>query len=236
MSPTGTDAAPVGRIVGLYTGKTQERWEGRPPSAILKEPVHDPIEVDTLGFAGDEHADPSAHGGVEKAVHHYASEHMAFWRDQFPEDAARFAPGCFGENVSTTGLTEENLCLGDVLTLGTAKVQICQGRQPCWKLNAHMDNNQLAAQFQKSGKTGWYYRVIEKGMVRIGDEMTLVSRAHAEWPLTRVIRARFDARLDPDLAVELSGLPAMAGRWRDAFRKKTDRNFVEDTRARLHGT
>ena len=230
-----TAEEPSGVIIGLYVGKPEQRWPGKPPSAIGKQPVDRPLHVEAHGFTEDSQADLAVHGGPEKAVHHYASEHMAFWRDMFRERAAQFGPGCFGENVSTSGITELNLCLGDTLSMGTAKVQVCQGRQPCWKLNAHTGLEQMAVQFQKTGRTGWYYRVLETGTAALGDQIELVDRMHADWSLQRLIAARFDPRLETEIAAELAELPSLSQNWREAFGKKTKRGFVENTDRRLKG-
>ncbi len=222
-------------VAGLFVGKIKNLWPDKPPSAIAKQPVDGPLHIETNGFVEDQQADIAVHGGPEKAIHHYASEHMDFWRDTFPEAAAQFRAGCFGENISTTGLTEENLHLGDVLSLGSATVQVCQGRQPCWKLNAHTGLNKMAAQFQKTGFTGWYYRVLENGMVKVGDKMEVIERIHMDWSLQRLIHARFNPRLDTAIAAELAEFNALSKNWREAFAKKAVKGFSENTDKRLKG-
>ena len=215
-------------ITGLFVGKAKQRWKGKPPSAIGKRAVPGPLRLTTTGFAEDEQADRSAHGGPDKAVHHYASDHLDHWRRAFPDKADRFIPGCFGENIATLGLTEGNLCLGDVLQIGSATVQICQGRQPCWKLNMHIGIEAMAAAFQKSARTGWYYRVVETGAVKLGDTIALVDRRHDDWTLDRLVRCRFDPQLDARVAAELSGMEALSESWRTAFAKKRDRRLAQD--------
>ncbi|MCR9213086.1 MAG: MOSC domain-containing protein [Proteobacteria bacterium] len=221
------------KITALYVGKVEERWPGKAPSAIGKKPTNEPLHLEENGFVEDAQADLKVHGGPEKALHHYAADHMNFWRRMFPDKAEIFVPSCFGENISTVGMIEETLCLGDILTLGTATVEICQGRQPCWKLSAHTGLKQMAAVFQKSGRTGWYYRVKEPGIVQAGDEIRLQHRAHAAWPLSRVISARFDRNIRPEDATALSRLPALSASWREAFEKKGQKGFQENTDARL---
>lgn len=223
------------KIISVFIGKVEDRWPDKAPSAIRKTATDAVLTLKENGFLEDNQADKEVHGGPEKAIHHYAADHMDHWRSEFADKAEFFKPGCFGENISTIGLTEENLCLGDVLTMGTAKVQICQGRQPCWKLNAHTDIAQMAPSFQRSGRTGWYYRVIEDGEVKAGDEMRLIERPCPNWSLARLIKARFDPRIDPDEAKELSDNPILSQAWRKSFLKKADRNFIENTDARLKG-
>ncbi len=224
------------KVSGLFTGRIEDRWPGRPPSAIGKQPAPGPQRLETLGFEMDAQADLTVHGGPDKAVHHYAGEHYAEWRAEFPQLADKFHPGGFGENISTEGMTEETLCIGDIFALGTARVQISQGRQPCWKLNNHIGEKTMAARFQKTVRTGWYYRVLEPGSVEVGDEFTLLERLNPDWTLIRVIAARFNARLDPETAATLARLPALAEGWRESFAKKCDASYVEDTAPRLVGS
>lgn len=143
--------------------------------------------------------------------------------------------GGFGENLSTHGITERDVCIGDIFALGTARVQISQGRQPCWKLNMHLGDDAMANRFQTTGRTGWYYRVIERGAVRIGDALCLLDRPNPEWPLHEVIAARFSPNLAPETATIFAGLPELAENWRGAFAKKSNPAFREDTKTRLHG-
>ena len=223
-----------GQITGLFVGKPEELWPDKPPSAIRKRPVDGLVGITTMGLEGDRQADLKVHGGAEKAIHHYPGDHMPFWQQMFPQDTHRFVPGCFGENISTTGLTEYTLCLGDILSMGSATVQVCQGRQPCWKLNALLENKQMAAQFQKTLKTGWYYRVLEQGTVQKGDTMLLLQRPNPNWSLARVIEARFRPSLDKAAMEELVSINALSENWRTAFRNKLA-NKTENTDARLEG-
>lgn len=223
------------RVEGLYTGPARQRWPDRPPSAIAKSPTAGPLELDWTGFTTDHQADLAVHGGPDKALHHYAGDHYAYWLTEKPHLAAKLAPGGFGENLSTFGLTEWEVCIGDVFSLGTAEVQISQGRQPCWKLNMHMEDDTLAASFQKTGRTDWYYRVLQTGKVGVGDRLTLLSRPQPTWPLSSVIAARFNPKLPPQTAAQLAALPEMAENWRKAFEKKAAPGFKEDTSARLLG-
>lgn len=225
-------ADPV-QILALHVGAARERWPGRPASAIAKEARAGALALGPEGFEADEQADRAVHGGPEKALHHYPAEHYAWWRTQFPGHDDVLRPGGFGENVVAEGLDESTVCLGDRFRLGTALVEVCQGRQPCWKLAAHTGLDALPARMQASGRTGWYCRVLEAGLVSAGDRIVLVDRPLPDWPLARLIAARFDPRLDPALAAEIAALPFLSQSWRTALAKKTDPAFVEDTRKRL---
>lgn len=223
------------KINSLYVGSVENRWPGKPPSAIGKRPTTAALRLGENGFVDDSQADREVHGGPEKALHHYAAEHMDYWRQVFPDHAEKFKPGCFGENISTYGMNEKSLCIGDILTMGSALVQVCQGRQPCWKLNAHMDIPEMAAAFQRTSLTGWYYRVLEAGIVQTGEMIRLIERKHPDWPLIHVIQARFDPKLKSGHAKALSENPAISESWRSAFQKKQIKGYREDTRARLIG-
>lgn len=221
-------------LLGLYTGQPEQRWDGKAPSAIRKAIVDTPLLATPTGFAEDQQADLEVHGGPEKALHHYPAEHYSHWRSAFPGNDSTYQPGGFGENLSTSGFTEADLCMGDIFAAGTARIQISQGRQPCWKLNQHTGNPGLAAAFQKTAKTGWYYRVIEQGTISIGDTVTLIDRPCPDWNLKDVILARFNPRLDPGIAKALSELYELAEPWRNAFAKKAaDPNTPEDISRRL---
>ena len=222
-------------VGGLFVGKAKERWPGKPPSAIAKFPTAGPQHLIETGFISDEQADLRVHGGADKAVHHYPAEHYTFWQSKrFPSSFA-FQPGGFGENVSCAGLREVDVCLGDIFELGSAIVQISQGRQPCWKLNKHTRVDEMAMLMQQSGKTGWYYRVLQQGQVQTGDPIKLVERLHESWDMRRLISARFDKNISREEAKELSEIEELASGWRQYFFKRANKVFVEDQTARLVG-
>ncbi|MBL6432131.1 MAG: MOSC domain-containing protein [Alphaproteobacteria bacterium] len=171
-------------VDGLFAGAVVDRWEGRPSSAIAKTPVAGPVEIGFEGLLVDAQADRTVHGGAEKALHHYAADHYAAWiAEGYLPGGTR--PAAFGENLSTLRVTEEQVCIGDVFRLGTARVQISQGRQPCWKLNAHRGRDDMAAAFQKTGRTGWYYRVLEPGLVSRGS-VRVARAALPQWTVLEV--------------------------------------------------
>lgn len=221
------------RLLDIFLGQPEHRWEGKAPSAIRKVVASGAVAVTETGLNGDRQADTEVHGGPEKAIHIYPSEHYAHWRTVFPDQEAIFRSGGFGENLSTEGFTEEDLCVGDVLSVGNVRLQVAQGRQPCWKLNLHTDNPAMAANFQKTGRTGWYFRVLEAGTISAGETLEVVERPRPDWNLRDVILARFNPRLDPAIAGALSELKELAEPWRQAFARKVDTGYREDTSRRL---
>ncbi len=213
-------------VIEIYTGKITVPWPGKAPSAIARSAVGEALLLGPLGLPGDEHADPKAHGGPNKALHAYPSEHHEFWRAELagaaPEAASRFCPGAVGENLSTRGIVEADLCIGDALRIGGALVQVSLGRQPCWKLDAHTGVSDMAYRFRKTGRTGWYFRVLEQGLIGPGDAISLEARPQPDWRLDRVIAARFNPRLDPSTAAALGEVPELAEEWAAGFRAKGD--------------
>ena len=228
------------RIAALFAG----------PARPLPRPGHDPVMsgiakdrqdrgvfLSATGLQGDEQGDPVYHGGPEKALHQYAAEHYALWRERWPDSLVALAPGAFGENVSTTGMTEASVCIGDVYRLGGATVQVSQGRQPCWRLNRRVGRADAALGMQRSGATGWYYRVLEAGIVAAGDRFELLDRHCPDWPLARLIGALFPAGpVTPALIGEwalAARLGPLTANWKETFARRVATGSVEDWSRRL---
>jgi MOSC domain-containing protein YiiM len=202
-------------IDAVLVGKVARLTEEGETSAIAKSPVAGPRTIGFLGIEGDSQADLSVHGGPEKAIHHYPRDHYRWWQDRLPDCDLLSRPGAFGENISTRGLTENHVCIGDRFRLGTAVVEICQGRQPCWKQAHRLGNKNVVATMVKSGRSGWYYRVLEEGSVAAGDALVRIERVHPEWSVERVTGIVVAGR-ERDVATlrELAGLPELAEGWR----------------------
>ncbi len=203
-------------IESVLTGRMARLTDAGETSAIAKTPMAGPCAVGWLGMAGDEQADLSVHGGRDKAIHHYPHDHYEWWRARLGTLPVLAAPGAFGENISTSGLTETVACIGDRYRLGTARVEICQGRQPCWKQAHRLDDKGAVAAIVKSGRTGWYYRVIEEGQVTAGDVLMLLDRPHADWSVARVTAMVVAGaeRHDPAAWHALASLTVLAEEWR----------------------
>jgi len=203
-------------------------------SAIAKQAVHGPVPVGLVGLEGDEQGDLRVHGGADKAVHHYALEHYDAWRVELGRLPALAAPPAFGENFSTTGVTEADICLGDQVRAGTCLLEVSQSRQPCWKLNVRLGVADMALRVQRSGRTGWYYRVLEPGTVQAGDVLRLAARPHPEWPLSRVIRLLYTDTLHLDDLRALSRLRLPAS-WEKLVRRRLESHAVENWDRRTVG-
>ncbi|WP_260924781.1 MOSC domain-containing protein [Novosphingobium sp. 9] len=192
-------------LISLATGKVRPFRNADEPSAIAKVPVTGAVRVTFLGLEGDEQADLSVHGGHDKAIHHYPHDHYAFWREAIGDHGHLAMPGAFGENVSTTGLTEGEVCIGDRWRLGSALVEVSQGRQPCWKLDHRFDGARVNAAMIRTRRPGWYYRVIEEGEAVAGEPMTLVARPCPDWSVARV----FGLLIAGDHKTDRAGLEAL---------------------------
>lgn len=185
-------------------------------SAIAKLPVAGRVAVGRHGLAGDQQADQVHHGGPDKALHHYPFDHYGAWLMELPAQAGLLhTPGAFGENLATLGMTEANVCLGDIFRLGTAVIQVAQGRQPCWKLNQRFGVADMVTRVLISGRTGWYYRVLEPGEVAAGDHFELIERGWPDWPLSRLWRVLFGPAIDAEALAELARLDVLAAGWRE---------------------
>ncbi len=187
-------------------------------SSIAKERVTaERLSLTELNLDGDDQSDREVHGGVDKAVYAYPSEHLAGWAadlDQPELPASPTAP--FGENISTRGATEDDVYIGDVWQWGTAVLQVAQPRWPCQKLTLHRRSAAVGGLMRSTGRTGWYLRVVETGVVDVAGPITVVERH----PAALSVRAANDAMLDRSLADRstVEALAALDGVLADEWR------------------
>ncbi len=223
-------------VMTIAAGQVAPLGEGGALSGIDKHPVAPPWRITPTGIAGDAQGDLKRHGGPEKAVHHYPFEHYAAWTTDDPALAPLLTrPSAFGENLSTTGMTEASVCIGDIYRLGDSLLQLSQGRQPCWKLNLRFDRPDMARRVQDTGRTGWYYRVLQGGVARPGDRLELVERIRPDWPLSRLIAALYQRRSGGDDLAGIAAIPELAPSWRNLAAKRLRTGTVEDWTPRLDG-
>ena len=203
-------------IDALLTGKARRFGAKGEPSAIDKRAVEGRRAVGALGIAGDKQADLSVHGGPDKAIHHYPRDHYGWWAETIGDHALLQDAGAFGENISTSGLTESAACIGDRYRLGSALVEISQGRQPCWKLGHRFGIATLPATVVSSRRGGWYYRVIEDGAVRAGDALELMERPLPDWSVERVFHLLIGGagKREPAALRTLAAMDLLAANWR----------------------
>lgn len=221
------------RILEVRTGRARPFGPRGQPSAIDKQPVSGPVAVAAPGLDGDEQGDRQRHGGPDKAVHCYPVAHYPLWTAALPAGTPNLRPGGFGENLVVEGIDEAGLCLGDLWRVGTALMQVSQSRQPCWKLNLRFARPDMARRVQDSGRTGWYFRVLEPGVVAAGDSAALVARPQAGWPLSRVWRLLYRDMLDRAALADLAALPGLPESWQRLARARLESRRVEDWAPRL---
>jgi len=165
----------IGRVVSVNVGLLRDVvWNERSVSTgIFKEPVAGRVRVHTLGLEGDRQADLIAHGGPEKAVYAYPSEHYEFWKEELGRTSMMW--GMFGENLTTQGLLEDAARLGDEYRVGSATVAVTRPRFPCYKLSIKFGTTEIVNRFQESGRSGFYLSVKQEGDVGVGDRIELIS-------------------------------------------------------------
>ena len=175
------------RVVSVNVGQPRTaRWRGRTvTSAIWKSPLPGIVRVGKLNLEGDRQADPSVHGGHEKAIYVYPSEHYAYWRVLLGE----LPWGAFGENLTTEGLLEDEAHIGDKLRIGSSLLEITQPRTPCLKLAMRFQRPSIVREFAKSGRSGFYCSVIDEGDVRSGDAIAWAERSPAMPTVAQLFRS-----------------------------------------------
>src|SRR6516225_7231283 len=164
------------RIVSVNVGLPREVvWKGiNVRTAIFKQPVAGAVAIREPNLAGDRQADLTVHGGSGKAVYAYPAEHYEYWRKQLSD--ASFSWGVFGENLTTEGLREDTLCIGDLLRVGSAVLRVTQPRMPCYKLQLRFNRDDMIKRFLVSGRTGFYFSVIDPGEVGTGSKLEIMDR------------------------------------------------------------
>lgn len=202
-------------ITALLTGTIQPFARGE-ASAIAKSPGAGIQKIGFLGLAGDQQADTRHHGGPDKALHLYPFDHYARWSKDAPDHPLLGAPGAFGENISTTGMTEADVCIGDRFRCGTAVLEISQPREPCWKQGERMEWTTLPKLMVRERRSGWYFRVIKEGEACAGDWLTLIDRPLPDWSVQRVFGLIIggDHKSDPAALVSLCDMAVLFEGWR----------------------
>jgi MOSC domain-containing protein YiiM len=198
------------KIISVNVGLPREvMWKGMKVStAIFKEPVVGPVLINPLNLVGDQQADLTVHGGTDKAVYAYPAEHYEYWRQELPD--VTFSWGSFGENLTTDGLLDDDLCIGDQLRIGSAVLIVTQPRMPCYKLALRFGRDDMIRRFVASQRPGFYLSVIEPGEVRAGSKVEILTRDPNEVSVADAVKLFLHQATDPDLvgrAMKVSVLP-----------------------------
>ena len=201
----------------VYQGKTIN-------TGIFKQPVTGPVQLRTLNLDGDRQADLTVHGGPNKAAYGYPSEHYPVWRQELP--GVNLPWGMFGENFTTTGLAEDKLHVGDRFQIGSAIVMVRQPRNPCYKLAAKFQRDDMIERFLRNGRSGFYFSVEQEGSVAVDDDFLPLKRNNAGITIAEMNHLFVRDKYNHDLlrkAIETAALPED---WRDYFQERLDRPAV----------
>jgi MOSC domain-containing protein YiiM len=210
------------KVVSLNVGLRREvAWDGGSVrTGIYKQPVRGPVRVERLNLVGDKQADLSVHGGPHKALYAYPAEHYDYWRGELDEVLPW---GMFGENLTTEGLDERTVRIGDRFRVGTAELSVTQPRVPCYKLGIRFERPEMVKRFLNSRRTGFYFAVAQEGEVDSGDPIELIARDENSLSVAEIFSLyafETDDRETLQKAVQLVALPES---WRGYFQEQIQR-------------
>lgn len=213
------------KLLSLNIGKPVEMdYQGKSISTgIYKKAVEGSVYLSAVNLDGDAQADLVNHGGPDKAICAYCSEHYPMWEEKLQRPLAY---GTFGENFTVAGLEESEVHIGDIFELGTVLLQISQPRQPCFKLGGKLSQPELPLWVQQTGCTGYYFRVLKEGHVAPGEAFRLVERHPAGVSVAEANRLKYRDKSDFDGIRALLAVEALADSWRQSFQKRL--NGAED--------
>src|SRR5437667_10455942 len=208
------------KLLSINVGLPQEiDWRGETVrTSIFKAPVGGRVHVRRLNVEGDRQSDLSVHGGRDKAVYAYPSEHYAFWRTELP--GTELPWGMFGENFTTEGLLERSVHIGDRLRAGSAEFIVTQPRMPCFTLGIRFGRPDMVKRFLRSGRTGFYLAVTLEGEVAAGDALASIARHELAISVAEIVGLYSADAANQDLLRKASELSALPEGWRDYFRKR----------------
>jgi MOSC domain-containing protein YiiM len=219
------------KLISVNVGLPREvTWKGKIVSTgIFKQPVSERVMVrsrsvserESLNLDGDGQADLTVHGGLDKAVYVYPFEHYDYWRGELPDTDLPL--GIFGENFTTTGLTEADVNIGDRFGIGTLKLMVTQPRMPCYKLGIRFGRPDMVKRFLASRRTGFYFRVLQEGEVGVGDTLELESRDENKIAVADITQLYVREEDNPELLHRAARLEALPPSWRDYFQEQSRR-------------
>jgi MOSC domain-containing protein YiiM len=219
-------------LKGVYRGKVAQRYGIE--TAIDKTSVEESVFLSLNGLEGDQCADTRHHGGTERALHQYPVEHYAYWREKYGETIDWQSPG-MGENLSSEGMTEDTVCLGDRYQWGDAIIEVGQPRSPCFKLNKRWGIENLSVDMQEISRCGWLYRVIQPGLVSVHEPLLLIERVPNAMTLREVCDVFFGDPLNIKGLEKLNEQSRLSNSWLSKVKSRIKTNRVENWNFRLLG-
>jgi MOSC domain-containing protein YiiM len=208
------------KLISVNVGLPRNvNWHGKVvQTSIWKGPVAQRTYVSKLNVEGDRQSDLSVHGGAEKAVYAYPSEHYSYWRGNLPDIELPW--GAFGENFTIEGLLEDHICVGDRVQIGSAEFVVTQPRMPCFKLGIRFDRTDMVKRFLRSKRTGFYFAVLREGEVGAGDPIYFGDRQEGGLTITDIVNLYTVDSENQDLLRRATELPALPDGWKEYFRKR----------------
>jgi MOSC domain-containing protein YiiM len=207
-------------VISVNVGRPRDvEWRGRTVrTSIWKEPVEGPVRVRSLNLEGDAQSDLSVHGGPDKAVYAYPAEHYDYWQRELDVDALPW--GAFGENLTTSGVLEPALGIGDRVRVGSVELMVTQPRLPCFKLGIRFGRDDMVKRFLQSGRSGFYFAVVREGDLAAGDRLEITARDARGVTVSSV--TALETADEPDQGVLRRALevPALPESWKRHIRKQ----------------
>ena len=215
--------ASAKRVISVNVGQPREiLWQGKTiTTGIFKEPVATRVAVRRLNLDGDQQVSLNVHGGPYKAVYVYPAEHYDYWRKEFPDKSLPF--GMFGENLTTEGLLETEVHIGDRFRVGSAEVQVTQPRIPCFKLEAKFGRDDMIERFLASRRPGFYLAVLREGEVSAGDGIERIHRDQNQITVSDIIRLYTVGQDDLEGLRRVAQLSVLPANWRERFRQRIEK-------------
>ena len=215
--------ASTKRVLSVNVGQPRKiLWQGKSiTTCIFKEPVAARVPVRRLNLDGDQQASLNVHGGPYKAVYVYPAEHYDYWRKEFPDRTLPF--GMFGENLTTEGVLETEVHIGDRFRVGSAEVQVTQPRIPCFKLEAKFGRDDMIERFLASHRSGFYLEVVKEGEVGAGDAVEPIHRDENRVTVSEIVRLFTTGQEDLEGLRRAAQLNVLGASWRERFRQRIER-------------
>ena len=211
------------KVISVNVGQPRQiQWQEKTiTTGIFKEPVATRVAVRRLNLEGDQQVSLNVHGGPFKAVYVYPAEHYDYWRMEFPDTSLPF--GMFGENLTTEGLLETEVHIGDRFRVGSAEVQVTQPRIPCFKLEAKFGRDDMIARFLASRRSGFYLEVVKEGEVGAGDGIERIHRDANQVAVSEIIRLFTTDQDDLEGLRRAAQLSVLPENWRERFRQRIEK-------------
>src|SRR5215471_10760510 len=189
-------------------------WKGiTVQTAIFKEPVAGAVAIRELNLDGDQQADLTVHGGLEKAVYAYPAEHYQYWREQLSD--ASLSWGAFGENLTISGLREDTVHIGDLLKVGCAVLRVTQPRMPCYKLQLRFNRDDMIKRFLVSGRSGFYFSVANPGDVAAGSRVEILDRDPGGVTVADIVSLYLGQKRDRELLQRAMNATSLPMNWKN---------------------